>query len=88
MSYADTNWVCTTAPFVWNESPACHHAFSEANAAYPRSRGIPVLAYIDVAWYENLPPTFGCSDKVQWLSAAEPSTWECWSSVLVIYILY
>ena len=88
MSYADTNWVCTTTPFGWNESPACYHAFSEATAVYPSSRGIPVLAYIDVAWYENLPPTFGCFDKVQWLSSAEPFTWECSSRVLAIDILF
>ena len=58
MSYAGTNWVCTTTPFGWNEGPACYHAFSEANAAYSRSRGILVLAYIDGAWYGNSPPTF------------------------------
>ena len=47
------------------------------NATTECFRSVPVLAYIDVAWYGNLPPTFGCSDKVQWLSAAEPVTWEC-----------
>ena len=58
-------------------------------------RGVPVFTrcsrprlYVDVAWYGNLPPTLGCSDKVQWLSAAEPFTWECWSRALVIYYLY
>ena len=30
-----------------------------------------MLAYIDDAWYGNYTSTFGCSDKVQWLSAAE-----------------
>ena len=76
MSYADTDWVCNTTPFGWNESPACFHAFIEAKAAYPRSGGIPILAYIDVAWYGNLFPTFGRSNKVQSLAAAEPFTWE------------
>ena len=88
MPYVDTNWVCTTTPFGRNESPPCYHAFSEENAAYPRSRGIPVVAYIEVAWYENLRLTSGCFDKVQWLSAAEPFTWECWSRVLAIDILF
>ena len=86
MSYADKNWVCTTTPFGWNESRACYHAFSESTAAYPRSLGIAVLAYVDVAWYENLPPASGCFDKVQWLSATEQFTWECWSRVLAIDI--
>ena len=36
MPYADTDWVCTTTPFGWNESPGCYHASSEAKAAYPR----------------------------------------------------
>ena len=84
MSYADTKWVCTTTPFRWSESPACCHAFSEAKAAYPRSRGMPVLAYIDVAWYGEV----GYFDKVQWLSATEPFTWECWSRVLFIDISF
>ena len=56
--------------------------------AYPRSLGIAVLAYVDVAWYENLPPTSGCFDKVQWLSATEPFTWEWWSRVLAIAISF
>ena len=72
VTYAGTDGVCTTTPFGWNESPLCYRSFIEANPAYLCSRGIPDLAYIDVAWYGNLSFTFGCSEKVQWLSAAEP----------------
>ena len=71
ISYDNTDYVCTTIPFGWNESPVCYHLLSEAKVAYLRSRGIPVLAYIDDACYGNFTSTFGCSDKVQWLSAAE-----------------
>lgn len=48
-----------------------YHALSEAKAAYLRSSGIPVLAHIDDAWHGNYCSTFGCSDKVQRLSAVE-----------------
>ena len=70
-SYDGIDLVCTIVPFGWNESPACYHALSEAKAAYLRSRGIPVLVYIDDAWYGNFVSTFGRTDKEQWLSAAE-----------------
>ena len=43
-------------------------------AAYPRSRGIPVLACVDEAWYKKSSSTFGCPAKVPWLSAAKPFT--------------
>ena len=69
--YEGVDYVCTTLPFGWNESPVCYHSLSEAKAAYLRSRGIPVLAYIDDAWYANFAATFGKSRRVQWLSAAE-----------------
>ena len=42
-------------------------------AAYPRSRGIPVLACVDDAWYEK----FGCPARVPRLFAAKPFTWGC-----------
>ena len=71
VSYEGTDLVCTTVPFGWNESPACYHALSEAKTAYLRSRGIPVLAYIGDAWYDNFVSTFGRTGKGQWLSAAE-----------------
>ena len=70
VSYEGTDLVCTTIPFGWNGSLACYHELSEAKATYLQSRGIPVLAYVDHAWYGNF-STFGRSDKVQWLSAAE-----------------
>ena len=71
VSYDSTDYVCTTIPFGWNDSPVCYHSLSEAKSVHRRSRGIPVLAYIDDAWYGNFASTFRCSDKVQWLSAAE-----------------
>ena len=71
VSYAGTDYMCTTKSFCWNESPMCYHPNSKANTAYLRARGIPILAYVDDAWYWNFPPTFGCSDKVQWLSTME-----------------
>ena len=71
MHYDGVDYVCTTAPFGWNESPVCYHSLSEAKAAYIRSRGIPCLAYIDDAWYANFAATFGASRKMQWLAAAE-----------------
>ena len=46
-------------------------------AAYPRSRGIPVLACVDDAWYEKLSSTFGCPARVPRLFAAKPFTWGC-----------
>ena len=58
-------------PFGWNESPLRYHTLSEAKAVYLRSHEIPVLAYIDGAWYANVSSTFGHSDETQWLSAAE-----------------
>lgn len=69
--YDGVDVVCATLPFGWNESPFCYHSLSEAKAAYMCSNGIPVLAYIDDAWYANFVATFGESDRVQWLSAAE-----------------
>lgn len=69
--YDGVDYVCTTLPFGWNESPLCYHSLSEAKAAYMRSRGIPVLAYIDDAWYANFVDTFGGPRKVQWLAPAE-----------------
>ena len=69
--YDGVDYVCTTAPFGWNESPVCYHSLSEAKAACVRSRGIPCLAYIDDAWYANFAATFGASRRVQWLAAAE-----------------
>ena len=54
--------MCTTLPFGWNESPVCYHSLSEAKAAYMRSRGVPVLAYIDDAFYANFALTFGEND--------------------------
>ena len=65
------DYVWTVLPFGWNESPLCYHSLSEAKAAYLRSRGIPVLAYIDDAWYANFVATFGQSSREQWLSACE-----------------
>lgn len=72
-------------PFGWNDWAACHLSFSEAKAAYPRSRGISVLLYIDGAWYDNESSTFGCSDKVRWLSVAEPFTWGCWFLIVFCF---
>ena len=69
--YDGVDYVCTTLPFGWNESPLCYHSLSEAKAAYLRSRGVPTLAYIDDAWYANFVETFGASTRVQWLAAAE-----------------
>ena len=54
-------------------------------AAYPRSRGVPVLACVDDAWYDKLSSTFGCPAKVPWLSAAKPFTWGCLSSIGSIF---
>ena len=71
VSYNGIDLVFTTVPFGWNASPACYHALTKAKAAHLRSRGIPVLAYIDDAWYGNFVSTFGRTDKEQWLSAAE-----------------
>lgn len=68
---ACTDYACTTTSFVWNENPMCYHSNSEANAAHLRSRHNPVFAYVNDAWYRNASPTFGCSDKARWLSAAE-----------------
>ena len=69
IKYAGTDCMCTTIPFGWNESPMCYHTFREAKAVYLRSRGIPLLAYVDDAWYANISSTFGYSDETQWLSA-------------------
>ena len=69
--YDGVDHVCTTLPFGWNESPYCYHSLSEAKAAFLRSKGIPVLAYIDDAWYANFVDTFGASDDIQWKAAAE-----------------
>lgn len=71
VSYGGVDYCCTTVPFGWNESPMCYHALSEAKGSYLRSRGIPVLAKIDDAWYSKFSSTFGGSDETQWLAAAE-----------------
>lgn len=68
--YDGVDYVCTTLPFGWNESPLCYHSLSEAKASYLRSKGIPVLAYIDDAWYANPVATFGAPDHIQWRAAA------------------
>ena len=68
--YKGVDYVCTTLPFGWNESPFCYHALSEVKAEYMRSRGWPVLAYIDDAFYATLAALFGRSAKTQWLAAA------------------
>lgn len=53
------------------KAPCATNALSEAKASYMRSRGVPVLAYIDDAWYANPTSTFGCSGEVQRFAAAE-----------------
>ena len=40
-------------PFGFSLSPSCYHTLSEAKAAYLRSKGIPVLAYLDDSWLSN-----------------------------------
>ena len=49
----------------------CYHSLSEAKAAYMRSRSIPVLAYIDDAFYANYAVTFAKHDELQWRAGAE-----------------
>ena len=68
-----TDCVGTAARIGWNGSPVCYYSFSEAKAAYLRSRSIPSPAYIDDAWYGNQFSTFRCSDKEKWLFARVPS---------------
>lgn len=41
------DFVWTTLPFGWNESPFTYHMLSQARAQYIRSEGIAALAYID-----------------------------------------
>ena len=62
---------------------ACYLSSGEATAAYPRSRGIPVLANVDDPWYGNLSSAFRCPAKVQWLPTAKLFTGGCWSLIEV-----
>ena len=61
-------------------------------AAYPRSRGIPILACVDNTWHDKLSATFGCPAQAPWLSAAKPFTWGCWfrigSFILFDFVLF
>lgn len=65
------NYVCTLLPFGWNENPLCYHSLRKDEAAYLRSRGIPVLAYIDDTRHAHFASTLGGFDEVQWRAAAE-----------------
>ena len=77
---AGTGYVCTTIPFGY-ESPVCYRSPSEAKAAYLRPRGIPVLAYIDDAWYGNFPPRSGASTRHNGCPPRRPFTWKCRSRI-------
>lgn len=48
-----------------------YHTFSEAKAAFIRSKGIPALACLDDSWLSNHVVTQGMPARDQWLAAGE-----------------
>lgn len=64
------DYIWTTLPFSWNQSPYIYSTLSEAKAQYRPRQGIPALSYDDDSWIGTLISAKQSSPQIQWVETA------------------